>query len=214
MNKGGRYDTSGLVEAQFEPGSRGRVLRNLLGIKSSRKMDDAEASALKAAMEAFVATYDERHRFTADDICQMHRRWLGGIYAWAGTYRQVNVSKDGFPFAAANLVPALMEDYSRSVLAGRTPSRSSDRAQIASALAQTHVELVLIHPFREGNGRIARVLATLMALQAGLPPLDFRLIAGRGRKAYFAAVQAGMDRNYEPMERLFAEIIGRSLAAS
>lgn len=214
MNKGRRYDTSGLVEAQFEPGSRGRVLRNLLGIKSSRKMDDAEASALKAAMEAFVATYDERHRFTADDICQMHRRWLGGIYAWAGTYRQVNVSKDGFPFAAANLVPALMEDYSRNVLGGRTPTRSSDRAQIANALAQTHVELVLIHPFREGNGRIARALATLMALQAGLPPLDFRLIAGRGRNAYFAAVQAGMDRNYEPMERLFAEIIDRSLAAS
>ncbi len=73
---------------------------------------------------------------------------------------------------------------------------------------------VLIHPFREGNGRIARALATLIALQAGLPPLDFRLVAGRARNAYFAAVRAGMDRNYEPMAKLFAEIIGRSLAAS
>jgi cell filamentation protein len=213
MKKSGRYDVSGLVEAQFEPGSRGRVLRNRLGIKSSRKMDDVEASALKAAMEALVAMYDERHRFTAEDICKMHRRWLGGIYAWAGAYRQVNVSKDGFPFAAANRVPALMEDYSRKVLARRTPCRSSERAEIASALAETHAELVLIHPFREGNGRIARVLATLMALQAGLPPLDFSLIAGRAKNAYFTAVQAGMDRNYQPMEKLFAGIIDRSLAA-
>jgi len=39
MTKPCRYDTSGLVEAQFEPGSRGRVLSNLLGIKSKRKMD-------------------------------------------------------------------------------------------------------------------------------------------------------------------------------
>ena len=214
MKKSSRYDTSGLLEAQFEPGSRGRVLRNLPGIKSSRKMDEVEASALKVALETFVATYDEGHRFTAGDICSMHRRWLGGIYAWAGTYRQVNVSKDGFPFAAASRVPALMEDYGRKVLAKRTPCRAAQREDMVSALAETHVELVLIHPFREGNGRIARVLATLMALQGDLPPLDFTLIAGRARNTYFAAVRAGMDRNYEPMERLFREIIGRSLAAS
>jgi cell filamentation protein len=88
-----------------------------------------------------------------------------------------------------------------------------EHRRIARALAETHVELVLIHPFREGNGRIARVLATLMGLQAGLPPLDFSLIAGAARKAYFGAIQSGMDRNYQPMEKLFAEIIDRSLAA-
>jgi hypothetical protein len=39
MKKPSRYDTSTLIEAQFEPGSRGRVLKNLLGIKSKREMD-------------------------------------------------------------------------------------------------------------------------------------------------------------------------------
>ena len=72
----------------------------------------------------------------------------------------------------------------------------------------------LIHPFRDGNGRIARVLATLMALQARLPLLDFSLIAAERRKEYFAAVQAGLDKNYQPMQTIFAAIIGRSLAAS
>jgi cell filamentation protein len=37
-----RYDASGLVEAQFEPGSRRRVLKNLLGIKRKREMDRLE----------------------------------------------------------------------------------------------------------------------------------------------------------------------------
>ncbi len=214
MKKSGRYNTSGLVEDQAEPGSGGRVLKNHLGIKSTPKIEEAETAALKVATEAFLATYDKHHRFTAEDVSSMHRRWLGGIYAWAGEYRQVNISKDGFPFAAAHRVPALMEDYSSRMLAKHTPCLSGKRAEIASALAESHVELVLIHPFREGNGRIARVLATLMALQAGLPPLDFTSIAGKGRKAYFAAVQAGMDRNYRPMEGLFGEIIDRTLAAS
>jgi hypothetical protein len=37
-----RYDASGLVEAQFEPGSRRRVLKNLLGIKRKHEMDRME----------------------------------------------------------------------------------------------------------------------------------------------------------------------------
>lgn len=95
-----------------------------------------------------------------------------------------------------------------------TPCNFADRAAVIRALAETHVELVLIHPFRDGNGRLVRVLSTLMALQAGLPLLDFSMIAGDKKKEYFAAVQAGLDKNYVPMERLFAEIIERSLSAS
>jgi len=77
-----------------------------------------------------------------------------------------------------------------------------------------HVELLLIHPFRDGNGRVARALAILMALQAGLPQLDFTPVTGRRRTQYFAAVQAGIDRNYRPMQGIFAALIERSLGAS
>jgi cell filamentation protein len=38
----GRYDVSKLVEAQFEPGSRRRVLKNLLGMRRKRVMDHVE----------------------------------------------------------------------------------------------------------------------------------------------------------------------------
>lgn len=74
-----------------------------------------------------------------------------------------------------------------------------------------HTELVLIHPFREGNGRVARILATLMGLQAGLPALDFSGIRGRRRKEYFAAVQAGVARDYRPMEEFFTFVIRKTL---
>ena len=214
MKKKGRYDVSGLLEAQFEPGSNEQVLKNRLGIKSPKEMDDAEARALERAMTEFVRKYAESHQFTARDLCEIHKFWLGGIYEWAGAYRQVNLSKGDFPFAAAAQVSALMDQFERDVLQRNTPCNFKDRADIIRALAETHAELVLIHPFREGNGRVARILSTLMALQAGLPLLDFGWIAGEKKEAYFAAVQAGLDRNYKPMERLFAEIIERSLPAS
>ena len=214
MKKDGRYDVSGLAEAQVEPGSNEQVLKNRLGIKSPSEMDNAEARALERTMAWLVGQYDEKHRFTTADLRAMHKSWLGEIYEWAGDYRQVNVSKGDFPFAAAARVPALMEQFERDVLTRHTPCNFSERADIVHALAETHVELVLIHPFREGNGRLARVLSILMALQAGLPLLNFSLIAEEKKQEYFDAVQAGLDKNYKPMERIFAEIIERSLALS
>jgi len=214
LSKDGRYDVSGLTEAQFEPGSNEQVLKNRSDINSPQEMDDAEARALERTMAVLVGQYDEKHRFTAADLRAIHKSWLGEIYEWAGDYRQVNVSKGDFPFAAAARVPALMEQFERDVLARYTPCNFSERADITRALAETHVELVLIHPFREGNGRLARVLSILMALQAGLPLLNFSLIAEEKKQEYFDAVQAGLDKNYKPMERIFAEIIERSLALS
>ena len=210
MKKGGHYDASGLIEAQFEPGSRGRVLRNLLGIKSKREMDQIEAQEQLRTLEELVRIYDQTHRFTAADVRRIHKIWLGSIYAWAGNYRQVNLSKGDFPFAAANQIPRLMIEFEKGPLREYTPCRFTEMSEIARAIAVVHTELLLIHPFREGNGRVARLLAVLMALQAGLPPLDFGNIKGRKRQEYFRAVQAGLDRDYKPMEEVFSAVIHRT----
>lgn len=81
---------------------------------------------------------------------------------------------------------------------------------VADALAEVHAELILVHPFRDGNGRLARLLALLMALQADLPPLDFSPMAGRGRHAYIAGIHAAMSGEYVPLKRLFVRIIDHS----
>lgn len=52
-----------------------------------------------------------------------------------------------------------------------------------------------------------------MALQAGLPLLDFSLFAEK-KVEYFGSVQAGLDRNYVPMEQSFAGVITQSLSSS
>lgn len=206
-----RYDIGGLVEAQFEPGSRDRVLRNLPGICRKREMDALEAEMLSDATDWSIRHYSAAHRFTAEDVKRLHRRWLGKVYPWAGEYRQVNIGKGGFAFAMAAQVPRLMDELDRKYLSVHTPCRADDLDRIIEALAIVHAELVLIHPFRDGNGRIARLVATLMALQAGLPLLDFSGIKGRKRQEYFAAVQASMGRDYEPMKRIFRSVIRRSV---
>jgi cell filamentation protein len=206
-----RYDVSKLAEAQYESGSHGRVLKNLLGIRHKREMNRVEAQEQLRAFHELIRIYGRSHRFRATDVCRIHKIWLGKVYPWAGKYRQVNVSKGDLRFATASQIPRLMEEFEDGPLREFTPCRFGSAEEIDRALAVVHVELVLIHPFREGNGRVARLIANLMALQAGLPPFDFSALRGRKKKEYFAAIQAGFDRDYKLMEEIFSGLIQRSL---
>ena len=204
-----RYQATG-VEVEFESGSRGRVLLNRPGITRVRDINLAESQALEIAQVLALDRFDSDYGFTAQNDCNLHALWLGPIYPWAGEYRSVDIGKGGFQFAHARLIPGLMAELERGALKKHTPCRHADDAALALALAEVHAELILVHPFREGNGRLARLLALLMALQAGLPPLDFSPMLGRGRRIYIGGIHAAMGRDYRPLAAVFEKIIARS----
>lgn len=210
MKQRSRYDVAELEEAQSEPGSRGRVLKNRLGIRSKREMDRVEAREQMRALEELTAIHHKDHRFTAADICNIHRLWLRPVYSWAGQYRRVDLSRGEFRFAHAAHIPKLMADFEKGPLRRFTPCRPTSLEKLSMALAVVHVELILVHPFREGNGRVARLLAVLMGLQADLPPLFFDRLSGRKRHQYFAAVRAGLESRYEPMAEMFSAVIQKT----
>ena len=187
IKNGKRYQTSGLSEDQYEHGSQGRVLKNLLGITKKREMDKREYQEQVRTLEDLIKIYGMNHVFKEKDICRMHKIWLGRIYSWAGQYRQVNMTKGGFTFAASHVIAQLMQELEKGPLKKFTPCEFTKHEEIVHALAVVHTELVLIHPFREGNGRLARLVAILMGLQAQLPPLDFGGLTGKKREEYFAA---------------------------
>ena len=122
---------------------------------------------------------------------------MGHIYDWAGRERSVNLGKESFHFAAAAQVPRLLKSFEQNYLARYTPCHLDEAAAIA-AIAQTHVEFILIHPFRDGNGRLSRLLADVMAMQAGYAPLDYSPW-DEDKPGYIAAIHAGHAGDYAPM---------------
>ena len=96
-----RYLSATGMEAETEPGSRGRVLRNRLGIRRKREIDRAEYEAFRVAQASSLARITPETPFTAALLCEMHREWLGDLYAWAGQYRTVEMEKDGFRWPPA-----------------------------------------------------------------------------------------------------------------
>ncbi len=70
------------------------------------------------------------------------------------------------------------------------------------SIAVVHAERLLIHPFRDGNGRLARWRADSLATQADYPAPAYGF-SGRGskkrREEYLLAVQQDCIENYVPM---------------
>ena len=68
MIRNKKYDVSGLIEAQFEPGSGKRVLKNLFGINKKKAIDRLEAQEQLRTLDVIVKLFGENHCFTAEDI--------------------------------------------------------------------------------------------------------------------------------------------------
>jgi cell filamentation protein len=198
-----RYQVNG-PEGEFEPASNGLVLRNLVGISSPDDMDALELQLLLELYDEVLLHNLPDRTLTVADLKQWHRLWLGNVYAWAGQERSVNLGKGGFQFATAGLLPGLLRDFERQCLAKWTPCDKLAPDEVAQAIAVTHMELILIHPFREGNGRLSRLLADVMAVQAGHEPLDYSSWE-QNKAAYIGVIHAGISGNYSPMRQFVAQ---------
>jgi len=205
-----KYHVDELFE--FEPGSRGRVLKNLRHITSVGEMEDAELEGYMRAERLLLKRCGPNDSFTLQDIDTIHRFFLGKICPWAGQYRVVNLGKGGFPFAAALAIPAAMSNFEHNFLGKHTPCGGTDIEEIAMHIAPVHVEFLLIHPYREGNGRTARLLATLSAYQAGMPGIDFGFIGSRGKEFdnYVTAIHDGIGEDYSRMEQIVVRALRRA----
>ena len=87
-------------------------------------------------------------------------------------------------------------------------------AALARALAlacDAHTRYVFVHPFADGNGRLARTLSGLVLQRAGLPA---PMIPRELRAEYMAAVSGatGTPRDYAPLALLHAQAVRRSLS--
>lgn len=203
------------TDEDSEPNSNNEVLKNYLGIKSAEIMGAVEEQELERTELELLRIFDRNHKFTAEDICNIHELWLGDIYPSAGKYRTVKMSKDDFSFCAPLCIESEMKKFEKQYLTIHTPCHYSVSDGLALVLGTVHVELILIHPFREGNGRAARLLADLMAIQANRPPLNFAAIDKTenegGFQDYILAIHAGFSRNYEPIQIIFSKLLEESV---
>ena len=155
------------------PRDQGEVLPNLLGLTTQEEIAMAEFEGFTEAEIILTEELDADVRFNSVYIQRIHQLALGHLYAFAGKWRDVNLSKGGFSFAAARFLPETMRAFDSQVVVGL---KGAEPDELIRDIAMVHAELLFIHPFREGNGRTARILANLMTRKSGRGALHFERI--------------------------------------
>ena len=187
------------------PDSQGDILPNLLGLTSVKQVNEAEFEGFLKAEIYFTERLNSRTKFNKAFILKIHKMSLEHLYSFAGKLRDVNLSKGGFPFAAAKFLPETMLAFENEILS-KLPNKYDSSEQLIKDIAIVHGELLFIHPFREGNGRTARLLANLMSRKAGFESLQFEKIGNKEFEKYVIAVQRCVNKDYSNMVELIRSI--------
>ena len=189
------------------PPDEGELLPNKLDLSNRGAIDEEEvAGFLKAELDA-IDELDSDTVFSLDYLYGLHREALGHLYDFAGRLRTVDMSKNGFMFAASRFLPQTMDVFEREYLDALNVREWNDVGPLVEHLAELHAELLYIHPFREGNGRIIRLYTKLVFLAKTGDELEFELITKDNNFArYVAAVQQASRKEYELMKELFREM--------
>lgn len=136
-----------------------------------------------------------------DDVKCLHKLFYSRIDAEnAGQYRKKPVIVTGadVDFPLPSELPKKMRDFIAGLPAIRENSHSVEYAAMAHAL------FVNIHPFIDGNGRVARLLMNLALLQSGY---NITVIPPVVRADYIRALQASNHKDFEPFINFISEMV-------
>jgi cell filamentation protein len=187
------------------PDSQKEILPNLLGIESIEALGLSEFEGFLKAEIMYTEKLTTRTKFSVSYILRLHKLALGHLYSFAGELRSVNMSKAGFVFAAARYLPQTVKQFDKEILS-KLPDTYTHKDDLIKDIALVHGELLFIHPFREGNGRTARIIANLMSRKQGYDALRFDRIDEKKFPDYIAAVQKSAAKEYDPMIDLIQAI--------
>ena len=84
-------------------------------------------------------------------------------------------------------------------------------AEVISLLAWFQHKFVWIHPFKDYNGRVARLLTNLLVLNYGLPALEIKAETGQDRQRYIKAMKAADEHDPSKLESLLTKALKESL---
>ncbi|XOV79843.1 MAG: Fic/DOC family protein [Aestuariibacter sp.] len=169
-------------------------------------MDEVELDLLGKLYEKLFIYCEPPSAINFEVILDWHHQWLGNVYSWAGRTRTSNIGKGGFQFASPNQFDHLIKDFQRNFLREFSEINALTREQFVQYISESHVEFILIHPVRDGNGRLSRLLIDMLAQKAGFGPLDYSLW-DQNKDFYFRSIQAGLNGDYQHLKRLVNDVL-------
>lgn len=129
------------------------VLVNLLNIRDADKLAEAEAEFTAHRYITYESSILTLSDFSFDHLKHLHHHLFQDLYEWAGTVRDVDISKGDTRFCTWTRIEPEAKKLFQTIPA-LTDHESHDK--LVEKISDLFCEMNILHPFREGNGRVLR----------------------------------------------------------
>lgn len=188
------------VKLDYPEGATPLDPNELGGLRQKHITTQAELDELEQANIASGLRWLARMRrdvLTDAFAVELHRRLFGEVWNWAGGFRRTGKNIGVDPAQIAVQLRGVMEDA--RYWADNGVYRPVEMA------ARLHHRLVWVHPFTNGNGRHARIMADAVLDRIyGSAPIDWTAGAdlqrmNQRRAVYIAALKAADNHDFAPL---------------
>jgi len=164
-----------------------------------------EAINHKKAIDYVESLVKEKTKIQEKDVLQLHNLIMMNIdVREKGQYRTSNVY-----IAQAEFIPVdSMQVYGLMLDFYDYINKNPEKLNPVELAAMAHFKLAHIHPFVDGNGRMARLLMNLILMRAGFPIV---VILSSDRKQYYARLRLADKGDVKPFVEFVARSVDRSL---
>jgi Fic-DOC domain mobile mystery protein B len=165
-------------------------------IRTQGELDELEQANIASGLR-WLARMRRKDILTEDFVVELHRRLFGDVWDWAGTFRKTGKNLGIDPVQIAVQLRGLMDDAQYWAAYDTYPP--------IEAAVRLHHKLVFIHPFPNGNGRHARIMADVVLDKIyGANPVDWTAGSdlqkmSERRAAYIAALRAADGHDMRPL---------------
>lgn len=148
------------------------VLKNKLNITNREELIETERKITKKTLtKAYLKPTCKD--FNIEELKKLHKNIFGSIYPFAGEFRLCTLGKDYSAFCHPHDIESNLTEILENM--NNLPDINSPQ-ELAFYVAPFYHDLIMVHPFREGNGRTIRVFVREFILEKsknlGCGPLD------------------------------------------
>jgi cell filamentation protein len=176
------------------------VLINLLNIRDPDILNDAEAEFTAERYRTYKPSQNTISDFTFEHLKHLHFHLFQDLYDWAGDTRDVDISKGETRFCTWTRIDPEAQKLFKTIPDLPNCKHHND---FIEKVADLFCELNLLHPFREGNGRVLRFFFEEMLFTVGYDVTWPKI----SRQNWIDANVAGVNLNLEPLKVIFNRAI-------
>ncbi len=176
---------------------------NKLDIKDSTLIHELEKEQLIKSYENLHNELLENTIFDEAYLKKVNHSIFGFLYKWAGDYRTVNISKGSSMFCPYNNLDTFSKDIFKKLEKDnylKEYENINKRDEFIEKLSFYMCELIVLHPFNEGNGRTIRLFFDMICTYNGYEYIDYKDTLGDDE--YILASIDCMSANCERMKKI------------